>query len=230
MQNPNRKPKSNNHKSLNPPELGGSEKYWRIHGEEDVSFQRQAQVTWWSVLGGVAVAALLTQLEPMVADVQSGKWYSLLFFIATCLIMINSWVQTAWASIVLKWPILISTSIGLFFGVVSLSIAALNITRPAYWFMAIFFVAGFGVYNQLFFMKNRSWVTLTPDTIKRARTSIIVYGFLLLILLVGATLLYLYPTSIMQKCWAVFALLASILMLVWQDIGMKLEKNELGVP
>ena len=103
-------------------------------------------------------------------------------------------------------------------------------TRPAYWFMAIFFVAGFGVYNQLFFMKNRSWVTLTPDTIKRARTSIIVYGFLLLILLVGATLLYLYPTSIMQKCWAVFALLASILMLVWQDIGMKLEKNELGVP
>ena len=69
------------------------------------------------------------------------------------------------------------------FGVVSLSIAALNITRPAYWFMAIFFVAGFRVYNQLFFMKNRSWVTLTPDTIKRARTSIIVYGFLLLILL-----------------------------------------------
>ncbi len=144
--------------------------------------------------------------------------------------MINSWVQTAWASIVLKWPILISTSIGLFFGVVSLSIAALNITRPAYWFLAIFFVAGSGVYNQLFFMKNRSWVTLTPDTVKRARTSIIVYGFLLLILLAGAVLLFLYPTVKMEKFWALFALVASLLALIWQDIGMKLEKKELGIP
>jgi hypothetical protein len=208
----------------------GSEKYWRIHGEEDVSFQRQAQVTWWSVLGGVAVAALLTQLEPMIVAIGKGKWHFLLFFLATCLIMINSWVQTAWASIVLKWPILISTSIGLFFGVVSLSIAALNITRPVYWFVAVFFVAGFGVYNQLFFMKNRSWATLTPNTVKRARTSIIVYSFLLLALLIGAILLYLYPSALMEKFWAVFALVASALALVWQDIGMKLEKKELGVP
>ncbi len=207
-----------------------TEKYWRTHGEEDVAFQRQAQVTWWSVLGGVAVAALLTQLEPLLSTVRAGKWYFLLFFIATCLVMVNSWVQTAWASIVLKWPILISTSIGLFFGVVSLSIAALNITRPAYWFTAIFFVAGFGVYNQLFFMKNRSWVTLTPGTVKRARTSIAAYGALLILLLIASVLLFLYPTTIMETIWAVFAVTAAILALIWQDIGMKLEKKELGVP
>jgi len=144
--------------------------------------------------------------------------------------MINSWVQTAWASIVLKWPILISTSIGLFFGVVSLSIAALNITRPAWWFAAIFFVAGFGVYNQLFFMKNRSWVTLTPGTITRARASIKIYGILLFILMIGAILLSVSPTPIMEVFWGVFAVAASILTLIWQDIGMKLEKKELGVP
>jgi len=216
--------------SPTPPGMESKEKFWRIHGEEDVAFQRQAQVTWWSVLGGVAVAALLTQLEPLLAAVTNGKWYLILYFIATCFVMINSWVQTAWASIVLKWPILISTSIGLFFGVVSLSIAALNITRPAWWFAAIFFVAGFGVYNQLFFMKNRSWVTLTPGTITRARASIKIYGILLFILMIGAILLSVSPTPIMEVFWGVFAVAASILTLIWQDIGMKLEKKELGVP
>lgn len=215
---------------MNHKKEGNTDRLWRIHGEEDVSFQRQAQVTWWSVLGGVAVAALLTQLEPMITAVRAGKWYFLLFFLATCLVMVNSWVQTAWASIVLKWPILISTSIGLFFGVVSLSIAALNITRPAYWYTAIFFVAGFGVYNQLFFMKNRSWVTLTPGTVKRARMSIFAYGILLIILLVAAVLLFLYPTTIMETIWAVIAVIAAVLTLIWQDIGMKLEKKELSVP
>ncbi len=60
--------------------MGESEKYWRIHGEEDVTFQRQAQVTWWSVLGGVAVAALLTQLEPMIAAVREWKMVFLIIF------------------------------------------------------------------------------------------------------------------------------------------------------
>jgi hypothetical protein len=223
-------PKEDSRNSSAPSTKNEAEKLWRIHGEEDVSFQRQAQVTWWSVLGGVAVAALLTQLEPMTAAVRNGKWYTTLFFVATCLIMINSWVQTSWATIVLRWPILISTSIGLFFGVVSLSLAALNITRPAIWFTAIFFVAGFGVYNQLFFIKNRSWVTLTPETEKRARSTIKLYCFLLLLLLVGAILLFLYPSAIMEMFWALFALVVSIFALIWQDIGMKLEKKELGVP
>lgn len=225
-----KEPGNKKHESSTLPLAASTEKYWRTHGEEDVAFQRQAQVTWWSVLGGVAVAALLTQLEPLLSTVRAGKWYFLLFFIATCLVMVNSWVQTAWASIVLKWPILISTSIGLFFGVVSLSIAALNITRPAYWYSAIFFVAGFGVYNQLFFMKNRSWVTLTPGTVKRARTSIAAYGALLILLLIASILLFLYPTTEMETIWAVFAVAAAILTLIWQDIGMKLEKKELGVP
>jgi len=36
-------------------------KLWTQRGDDDVAYQRQAQVTWWTLLGGIAVGALLTQ-------------------------------------------------------------------------------------------------------------------------------------------------------------------------
>lgn len=39
---------------------------WGTHGVEDVYYQRDAQVTFWTVLGGIAVAALLTQITNLI--------------------------------------------------------------------------------------------------------------------------------------------------------------------
>ena len=72
---------------------------WSIHREESVFFQREAQVNFWTVLGGLAVAALLTQLSPLLVEIKADRWYLFLYAISSILILGLSWVQTAWGVI-----------------------------------------------------------------------------------------------------------------------------------
>jgi hypothetical protein len=74
---------------------------WQVRGIEDVYYQREAQVTWWTILGCIAAGALLTQLQDVVAQAQSGRWSPVLYFLATALIIVISWVQTVWGVIAL---------------------------------------------------------------------------------------------------------------------------------
>ena len=62
---------------------------WTTHGVEDVYLQREAVVNFWTVLGGLAMAALLTQLSPLLHEHQESHWYLLLFFIASILTIAN---------------------------------------------------------------------------------------------------------------------------------------------
>jgi len=89
---------------------------WTRRGYDDVAFQRQAQVTWWTLLGGIAVGALLTQFESLLVAVRNGHWYYLLYFLATCFVIINAWAQVAWGALALYWPISVPTSIFVFMG------------------------------------------------------------------------------------------------------------------
>ncbi len=61
------------------------ENMWQRHNADDVAYQRQAQVTWWALMGGIALGALLTQFDQLLAETQMGNWYYFLYFIATCL-------------------------------------------------------------------------------------------------------------------------------------------------
>jgi len=47
---------------------------WITHGIEDIYFQREAQVNFWTVLGGLAMAALLTQLSPLLREIQNTRF------------------------------------------------------------------------------------------------------------------------------------------------------------
>jgi len=61
----NRKPKENLDeptRKIADPEL----RLWGTHGLDAVYFQREAQVNFWTVLGGLAMEALLTQLSPLL--------------------------------------------------------------------------------------------------------------------------------------------------------------------
>jgi hypothetical protein len=145
------------------------EKLWTARGVEDVFFQREAQVTWWTVLGGIAVAALLTQLEAVFAATKSGQWVYTLYFITTCLVIVNSWVQTSWGSLVLRWPISIPSSLLGFFQGLSLSLAALSVTLPVNWFGAMSLILIAAILNQLYFMKRGAWVNFPSYMIVRFR-------------------------------------------------------------
>jgi hypothetical protein len=116
----------------------------------------------------MAVAALLTELDSVPLGVEAGRWGVALYFLATCLVIVNSWVQTARASLILKWPISISTSLSLFFLGLSLSVASLNVTQTTTWHAAMSVVLLTGLFNQQVFTKNHAWIAFPPELVDRA--------------------------------------------------------------
>jgi hypothetical protein len=202
---------------------------WMKRSEDDVGYQRQAQVTWWTLMGGIALGALLTQLDLLLAQARAGNWHYLLYFFATCFIIVNSWVQTAWGALILRWPISIESSLILFFGNLSLSIAALSITHPARWFGGVSSVVLFAMLMQFHFMRQNSWITLTPKAVQRARFGITIYIGFLCIAVVMMALLFIFPAQLLEILFGVIIILLSVLALYWQHVGMQVEKREIHI-
>lgn len=206
-----------------------TEKLWVRRGAEDVAFQREAQVTWWSVLGGIAVAALLTEMDSLPVAFRSGRWYLALYFLSTCLVIVNSWVQTAWGSLILKWPLSLSTSTSLFFLGISLSVAGLNITRPAVWYAAMSVVLLTGLYNQLVFSKNHAWVALSADLLRKVNASAWMYVGMTVFGIASSIYLALRPSPGAETGWGITAFVITVLTLIRQHFEMTEEKHRMGI-
>jgi hypothetical protein len=206
-----------------------TEKLWLRRGAEDVAFQREAQVTWWSVLGGIAVAALLTEMDSLPLAFRSGSWYVALYFLSTCLVIVNSWVQTAWGSLILKWPLSLSTSTSLFFLGISLSVAGLNITRPAVWYAAMSVVLLTGLYNQLVFSKNHAWVALSADLLRKVNSSAWMYVGMTVFGIASSIYLTLRPSRGAEMGWGIVAFMITVLTLIRQHFDMTEEKRRMGI-
>ena len=206
-----------------------AEKLWLRRGAEDVAFQREAQVTWWSVLGGIAVAALLTELDSLPVAIRSGRWYVALYFLSTCLVIVNSWVQTAWGSLILKWPISISTSISLFVLGISMSVAALNITRPAIWYAAMSVLLMTGLFNQLVFSKNHAWVALSADLVGKVHASVWMYVGMTIFGIALSIFLAWQPGAIAEMIAGIIAFVITMFTLIRQHIEMSEEKQRMGI-
>lgn len=202
---------------------------WMKHNEDDVGYQRQAQVTWWTLMGGIALGALLTQLDVLLSETTAGNWYFLFYFFATCFVIVNSWVQTAWGALVLRWPLSIGSSLILFFSNLSLSIAALSIMTPARWYASIASMLVFTVLMQVYFSRQQSWVTLTATAVKRVGTGIFIYLGLLCVVLTMMIIQMLFPTRLLEILSGIFAVILSVLALYWQHVGMQIEKRELHI-
>lgn len=211
-------------------ERQADEKLWASHGVEDVYFQREAQVTWWTILGGIAVGAILTRLESIPAALKAGQWYVLLYLLATLLIIINSWVQTTWGSLVLRWPLSIPTAVFISIQGISMSVAGLNASKPALWYTAISVVLVTAVLNQWSFSRTNAWANLPGELVKRAKTGILIYCFMCIFAVASSILLALTGGKTLEMTWGIIALVVSILALVWQHIGMSAEKRMMGIP
>ena len=212
------------------PRAKSVEKLWAARGVEDVYFQGEAQVTWWTILGGIAVGAVLTRLESISGALRTGQWYVILYLLATLLVIINSWVQTTWGSLVLHWPISIPTSVLIFFQGIAMSVAGLNIFTPALWYTAISVVVITAVSNQLAFSRTHAWENLPEELVRRAKTGIHIYCFIGVYTIASSILLALVDNRTLEMIWGIVALLVSILALVWQHIGMMEEKRMMGIP
>ncbi len=203
---------------------------WATHGAEDVYFQREAQVNFWTVLGGLAMAALLTQLSPLMQELQKSRWYLLLYLVASILVLANSWVQTSWGSLVLKWPISITTTVIMLFQMLFHSIQCLLVTNPSGWLAATAGIILFALFNQFYFEKSGAWKVFSPVFIKRFKFDNLVYSFFILLCLAGAFQMYLYPSQIAEMVWGFAVLFLSFMALYMQHKGMQQEKCELGIP
>ena len=47
---------------------------WISRGVDSVYYQRETQVAWWTILGGIAVAALLTEVDSVFLAVRNQRW------------------------------------------------------------------------------------------------------------------------------------------------------------
>lgn len=206
-----------------------ADRLWVARGAEDVFFQREAQITWWSVLGGIAVAALLTKLDAVPLAFKAGQWHVALYFLATCLVIVNSWVQTAWGSLILKWPISISTSLSLFFLGIALAVAALNITQPMLWYAAMSVVLLTGIFNQVVFSKNHAWVAFSAELVDQTRMSAWIYVGMTGFAVAYTIYLALRPSIIAEMIGAIIGFLVSVFTLIRQHLEMTEEKRKMGI-
>jgi hypothetical protein len=203
---------------------------WASHGAEDVYFQREAQVNFWTVLGGLAMAALLTQLSPLMQEIHNSRWYLLLYLVASILVLATSWVETSWGSLVLKWEISIFTTVTMLFQMLAQSIQCLLITNPAGWLAATAGIILFALFNQYYFERSGAWKVFPAESIKRFRFNNTVYLVFMFVCLAGAYQLYRVPSQIAEMVWGFAIVILSILALYMQHKGMKQEKIELGIP
>jgi hypothetical protein len=203
---------------------------WATHREESVYFQREAQVNFWTVLGGLAMAALLTQLSPLLEQLRQGRWYLLLYFVASIFVIANSWVQTVWGSLVLKWPISIISTVIVLFEMLAQSIQCLLVTNPSGWLAATAVLVLCALLLQFHFERSGAWKFIPPEMLKRFRINNWIYGLFVLFCLAGAFQLYRYPSQIAEMVWGFIALILSVAALYMQHKGMQQEKKELGIP
>jgi hypothetical protein len=164
-------------------------------------FQREAQVNFWTVLGGFAMAAQLTQLPTLLQELQSSRWHLLLFLFASIFILAISWVQTSWGSLVLKWPISVATTVIMLFQMLTQSIQCLLIKNPSGWLAATAGLILFSLINQFYFEKSGAWKVFPPTYIKRYRLNNMVYSIFLLLCLAGAFQLQRYPSRAAEMVW-----------------------------
>lgn len=200
---------------------------WQMRSKDDVAYQRQAQVTWWTLMGGIAFGALLTQFESLLMETRSGNWQYFLYFFATCFVLINSWIQTAWGALVLRWPLSVTSALILFFGNLSCSIAALSITNPSRWYGSISSVVLFSIMMQYHFKGQQAWITLPEDAVERASLGISIYFGLMLFALATMAVLYFFSTRILELLFGALAVIISAFALWWQHLGMEKEKSSL---
>ena len=203
---------------------------WSLRGMEDVYFQREAQVNFWTVMGGLQIAVLLTQTGVLWGQLQAGRWYLFLYLLTSLLIIALMWASTAWGSLILKWTVNLPTIMTGFFGNFAMALTCLLVANPAGWFLGLAFAALGNWLHQFLFYRMGAWESFSADMIKPLKTNLWVYGLWPLICLAGACHLFLAPSAIAEGVWGAIILAVVINALFRQHQGMERERKELGIP
>jgi hypothetical protein len=203
---------------------------WGIYGLEAVYYQRGIQVGLWSIIGGIAVGALLTQFFALVEQVQASRWYLILYFVASLFILINGWVMVSWGALVLKWPIYFPMIIPSYMTQIGLAIMCLLVIYPSGWSAALGGVIFFLLMQQVIFMVSGTWEKFSPQWVKGIRITLSIYFLLMVMCFSASAFLFFNPSRNAEMIWGLFVFLSSAAAIVMQHKGMERERKELGIP
>lgn len=203
---------------------------WSLHGREDVYFQREAQVNFWGVMGGLQAAALLTQLGVLWTQMQAGRWYLGIYFINSILIIVLGWALLSWGALVLKEQITILNTFLMFISNFAVAVQCLLVTSPAGWLAATALAAAFQWLQQIYFHRSGAWEGFSAEMIKQLKFNLRIYVLWPLIALAGAVHLFLKPSPVAEMVWGGVTLLVIIDALFRQNRGMQRERRELMIP
>lgn len=109
-------------------------------GADAINFQRNAHMTWISVLMAMVVVVLAEKMSAILGQAWTqGRWYLLLYVISSGLIIVQSWVQINWLTLISRSPIqAVRTGLSLLNGIAIYFICA-SVENPADWFRAVGF-------------------------------------------------------------------------------------------
>lgn len=209
---------------------GSREELWNRHGLDDVYFQRDTFVTYLSILGGVAVGALLTQFLPMIEQIKLSRWHLILYFLASLFMMISTWVMVSWMALTLKMQIRFRTVIPQFFHLFVLCVVCLSVTNPTGW------LAASGIYILLHLISNfvykvtGQWDRWPTQVNAATRNNQWIYLFWMVLAFAASLHLKWFPSNLNETIWGVVALIGSILTIIKQDSDIERERKVFGIP
>jgi hypothetical protein len=192
-------------------------------GTSGVDYQRSAQITWWSILQGIAVGALVLNLPSVLNTVsQSGKWFLLIYLVISFLIVVNVWVQMAWAILILRWQIsIIHTVLILLLGF-AVSTVCVFVESPKFWFPSVGALVLSAIAVYIYNIRERAYVGLSTERVYRI---IWIYGAFLLLCVIASIHIWNTLTDFAQIFWGVVFLALAIVALLIQDKQMKHERS-----
>ena len=203
---------------------------WLMRGVEDVYYQREAQLGLWTILGGIAVGVLVTQMQSVASQVRAGRWYVALYFLATALIIANAWVQTAWGPLVIQWRLCVAMAMLHISGGLATCLLSLQVTNPPGWMFAVCLAVLVSLLMQFYMTRSGAWAVFSPAHIARLKGVLWTQGAFIGMALAAGLLLLRYPGPLLETVWGVVAVLLAGLALWLQDRGMEAERAALGIP
>ena len=203
---------------------------WSGHGGmDDVNYQRSAQVTLWTIMGGLAIAVLVTKLDSLWAEMQAGRWYLALYAVSSFFAILLGWTLQVWGALVLKFRITVTNTFLIVGSSFAIVIQSLQITHPIGWLAATFVSGLLLLIMQIHFMRSGAWEPFSADVVAQLKKNFWIYGLWPLLCLAGMVHHYLAPSSFTETIWGVIALATYTDAFLRQSRGMERERKDLGI-
>lgn len=197
--------------------------------QNGVAHQRDAQLTWWSILQGIAMGEFIARIPTVWEKAwTSHHFYLIAFMFATFILLINVWVQMAWAIIILRWPLttthaILTTLLG-----IASTLLVNEMEQPFQWFIAtgILAVTGIGIYT--YNLTRKAYVGFMKG--KYGWRPILETFIYLVIIMVLASWVYISHSPISYNISGILSVIIALISLHNQSVRMKYERQKLLLP